>query len=105
MYEPSPVFGERVLLLPGGMEEPEETHEETANRELQEEVGLRAERLDYPGELRPCQSTCMSVASSALPHTSDALRIVSCFIASITQQAFVMTSVRWGIITHIVGMT
>jgi 8-oxo-dGTP pyrophosphatase MutT (NUDIX family) len=53
IYEPSPAFGERVLILPGGTEEPEETHEETANRELQEEVGLRAERLDYLGEIRP----------------------------------------------------
>lgn len=53
IYEPSPAFGEPVLILPGGTEEPDESHEETANRELQEEVGLRSGRLDFLGEVRP----------------------------------------------------
>jgi len=51
--EPSAAFGEPVLLLPGGCTEPEEPHEVTANRELQEEIGYRAGRLDLLGELRP----------------------------------------------------
>jgi 8-oxo-dGTP pyrophosphatase MutT (NUDIX family) len=51
--EPSAAFGEPVLILPGGTEESDEPHETTANRELQEEVGLRAERLDFLCALRP----------------------------------------------------
>lgn len=51
--EPSPAFGELTLILPGGEVEEGETHANTANRELQEEVGLRANRLDFLGELRP----------------------------------------------------
>lgn len=51
--EPSAAFDEPALLLPGGEASPELTYEETANRELQEEVGYRAARLDFLGELRP----------------------------------------------------
>jgi len=51
--EPSAAFGEPVMLLPGGCIEPGEPHEITANRELQEEIGHRAGRLDLLGELRP----------------------------------------------------
>ena len=51
--EPSAAFGEPVLILPGGSEEPGEPHATTANRELQEEIGLRADRLDHLGTLRP----------------------------------------------------
>jgi ADP-ribose diphosphatase len=51
--EPSAAFGELMLLLPGGSPEPDETHAETANRELQEEIGYQAARLEYLGELRP----------------------------------------------------
>jgi ADP-ribose diphosphatase len=51
--EPSPAFGEDVLILPGGTASPHESPTETANRELQEEVGYRAGRLDLLGELRP----------------------------------------------------
>ncbi len=51
--EPSAAFGEPVLILPGGTEELDEPHVATANRELQEEVGMRAERLDLLGALRP----------------------------------------------------
>lgn len=52
--EPSPAFGgERVLILPGGTVGSDEALAETANRELQEEVGYRADQLTYLGELRP----------------------------------------------------
>jgi ADP compounds hydrolase len=51
--EPSAAFDEPVLLLPGGTVEPGESLEETANRELQEEIGFRAGRLDFLAELRP----------------------------------------------------
>jgi len=51
--EPSQAFGEPTLILPGGEVEEGETHADTANRELQEDVGLRANRLDFLGELRP----------------------------------------------------
>jgi ADP-ribose diphosphatase len=52
--EPAPAFGgEQVLILPGGTVEPEETLADTANRELQEELGFAARHLQYLGELRP----------------------------------------------------
>ncbi|MGO8946310.1 MAG: NUDIX domain-containing protein [Ktedonobacterales bacterium] len=52
--EPSPAFGgEPVLILPGGTVKHEEALGDTANRELQEEVGYRAESLIYLGEVRP----------------------------------------------------
>ena len=51
--EPSPAFGEPTLILPGGQTEPDEPQDETANRELQEEIGYRAGRLEFLGELRP----------------------------------------------------
>ncbi len=51
--EPCAAFGETALILPGGCTEPGEPHEVTANRELQEELGFRAGRLDLLGELRP----------------------------------------------------
>jgi ADP-ribose diphosphatase len=51
--EPSAAFGEPVLILPGGCTEPGEPHDATANRELQEEIGYMAGRLDLLGELRP----------------------------------------------------
>ncbi len=52
--EPSPAFGgEPTLVLPGGEVEADEPTAETANRELQEEIGFRAARLDLLGELRP----------------------------------------------------
>jgi ADP-ribose diphosphatase len=52
--ESAPAFGgEPVLLLPGGTVEPRESMADTANRELQEELGLCAGQLDYLGELRP----------------------------------------------------
>ena len=51
--EPSPAFREPTLILSGGEIEPEEPPGETANRELQEEIGYKADRLDFLGELRP----------------------------------------------------
>ncbi len=51
--EPSPAFGEDVLVIGGGQIEPGETYVMTANRELQEELGYKANRLDYLGEVRP----------------------------------------------------
>lgn len=50
--EPSTAFAEDVLVLPGGTVEPGEDGAATANRELQEEIGLRARLLDDLGELR-----------------------------------------------------
>ena len=45
--------GRRLLEIPAGTLEVGEEPSATAVRELQEEVGLRAERLDVLGELRP----------------------------------------------------
>jgi ADP-ribose diphosphatase len=51
--EPSAAFPGPTMILPGGSTSPDVPNAETANQELQEEVGLRAERLDFLGELRP----------------------------------------------------
>ena len=51
--EPSAAFPGPTVILPGGSTSPDRTNDETANLELQEEVGLRAGRMDYLGELRP----------------------------------------------------
>lgn len=51
--EPAPAFGQDVWVFSGGTVEPGEPHETTANRELQEELGLAAGRLDYLGQLWP----------------------------------------------------
>ena len=51
--EPSAAFPGPTVILPGGSTSPDRSAAETANLELQEEVGLRAERLDFLGELRP----------------------------------------------------
>jgi ADP-ribose diphosphatase len=51
--ERSPAFDQEVLCLVGGSVEPGEPLEETANRELQEELGWRAAQIDYLGELHP----------------------------------------------------
>lgn len=53
MVEPSLAFTEQVLVLPGGCIEAHEPPEVTANRELQEEIGYRADKLDLLGVLRP----------------------------------------------------
>lgn len=51
--EHSPAFDREVLVLVGGEVEQGEPLEETANRELQEELGWRAERIEFLGEIRP----------------------------------------------------
>ncbi len=51
--EPSAAFDEPTWVLPAGEIEDGETHAETANRELQEEIGFKAGRLDALGEIRP----------------------------------------------------
>ena len=51
--ERSPAFNRAVLGLVGGETEDGESLEETANRELQEELGWRAQRMDFLGELHP----------------------------------------------------
>jgi ADP-ribose diphosphatase len=51
--ERSPAFAQESLGLVGGETEEGEPLEETANRELQEELGWRAERIDFLGELHP----------------------------------------------------
>ena len=51
--EPSAAFHEPTLLLPGGIIEAGEPPAETTSREMQEEIGYKAGRLDLLGELRP----------------------------------------------------
>ncbi len=51
--EPSPAFGDEVVVLPGGTLGADEDQRERANLELREEVGYQAGRLDFLGELRP----------------------------------------------------
>jgi 8-oxo-dGTP pyrophosphatase MutT (NUDIX family) len=51
--EPSAAFEEPARVLPGGETKEDEPHADTAGRELQEEVGYRAGRLEFVGELRP----------------------------------------------------
>lgn len=51
--EPSPAFGQDVWVFPGGAVELGESPEATANRELREELGFAAGRLDYLGEVWP----------------------------------------------------
>jgi ADP-ribose diphosphatase len=51
--EPSIAFGGSTFILPGGVTELDEAHEQTALRELQEEIGYTALRLDFLGEVRP----------------------------------------------------
>jgi ADP-ribose diphosphatase len=48
-----PASGSEILTVVSGSIEPGELLEEAANRELQEELGYRAGRLDFLGELHP----------------------------------------------------
>ncbi len=52
IQEYSPAFDMPVLSVPAGIIEPGEDGKEAANRELQEEIGYRADRIEYVGELR-----------------------------------------------------
>lgn len=45
--------GKDMFLLPGGAVEPDEAPETAANRELQEEIGFKAGRIDFLAKLRP----------------------------------------------------
>jgi 8-oxo-dGTP pyrophosphatase MutT (NUDIX family) len=47
--------GALTLYLPTGKVEPGENPADTANRELQEEAGFRAGRLEHLGTLSPCR--------------------------------------------------
>jgi ADP-ribose diphosphatase len=51
--EPSSAYDERVLFLPSGNIEAGESPAFAANRELQEEIGYRADQLDHLGDLHP----------------------------------------------------
>jgi len=52
--EPAPAFGGApTLILPGGETAPNRTYAETANLELQEEIGFKAGQLDFLAELHP----------------------------------------------------
>jgi ADP-ribose diphosphatase len=51
--ERSAALNREALVLAGGMVEPDEPLELTADRELQEELGWRADELAYLGELHP----------------------------------------------------
>jgi ADP-ribose diphosphatase len=51
--EPAIATGKSVLTLPGGGVDGDEDHAAAANRELQEEIGFKAQRLDYLGEISP----------------------------------------------------
>jgi ADP-ribose diphosphatase len=49
----SPAYDRFVYYLPGGAIDPGESAAESANRELQEEAGFKAARLDYLGAFYP----------------------------------------------------
>jgi 8-oxo-dGTP pyrophosphatase MutT (NUDIX family) len=51
--ERSVAFDREVLVLAGGTVEPGEPLQQTANRELQEELGWHADQLVFLGELHP----------------------------------------------------
>ena len=53
MREPSRVDGVPVLFLPGGAQDDGEDAAISANRELQEEIGYKAGRLDFLAEMTP----------------------------------------------------
>lgn len=53
LSEFSPAYDRPVRFLPGGAIDPGESALESANRELQEEAGFKAARLDALGEIYP----------------------------------------------------
>lgn len=53
IHEYSVAYDENILFLPSGAVEAGEPLEATANRELQEEIGYKAARIDLVGELHP----------------------------------------------------
>jgi ADP-ribose diphosphatase len=50
--EPSPAFHDETLVLPGGEISAGEQPAQTANRELQEEIGYKAGKLVHLGQIR-----------------------------------------------------
>lgn len=55
--EPSAAFNEPTLIVPGGIVEAKEPPAEAANRELQEEIGYKAGRLDCYLEVKSSVKT------------------------------------------------
>ena len=53
ILEPSNYDGSPMMMLPAGSIDLPETPETTANRELQEEIGYRSNRLNFLGRVRP----------------------------------------------------
>jgi ADP-ribose diphosphatase len=53
LSEWSPAYDRPVAFLPGGAIDPGESPEQSANRELQEEAGYKAARLDFLGSMYP----------------------------------------------------
>jgi 8-oxo-dGTP pyrophosphatase MutT (NUDIX family) len=53
LSEFSPAYDRQILFLPAGAIDPGEIPEVSANRELQEEAGYKAGRLDYLGVVYP----------------------------------------------------
>lgn len=53
IIEPDAMSGASVLYLPAGGIEEGEAPEETANRELQEEIGMKANRITPLGQIKP----------------------------------------------------
>ena len=53
LSEFAPAYDRYICFLPGGGIDPGESPAESANRELQEEAGYKAARLDYLGEIYP----------------------------------------------------
>lgn len=53
LTEFSPAYNQRILFLPGGSIEEGEDPVESANRELQEEAGFKAGRMDSLGDVYP----------------------------------------------------
>lgn len=53
LSEYSVAYDRQILFLPAGAIDPGETPEASANRELQEEAGYKAGRLDYLGAVYP----------------------------------------------------
>jgi len=53
ILEPVVTYDSAGMFLPGGMIENGEAHADAAVRELQEEIGYNADRINYLGELRP----------------------------------------------------
>ena len=59
--EPSPPTNTRTLLLPGGALDDAEQPEVAFKRELQEEIGYKAGRIDFLGKLNPFKYLTTSV--------------------------------------------